>query len=339
MLGFRRMSQAGEDGVEVAIDALVIAGLEAAQVSALVMLRSAAGASRSTRGRRASFETAGCAGLLRITKVGVPMAEQRRHRPHPTRRHAKIPPPNRTAPPMTIVDLSIPLYNDVPADPPYMKPAIEYVAHDEGAEQIAAAFPGLEPEQLPDGKGWAVERVQISTHNGTHLDAPWHYHPTMDGGERAITIDEVPLDWCMRPGREARLPRPARRPCRDAGRRSTPSSPASATSCSRSRSSLRQHRARGRASARPTTSTAAAASGATRRCTSWRRACGSSAPTAGAGTRRSATRPQRFAETGDASLIWEGHKAGRERGYCQLEKLHNLEALPADRLHGRPASP
>ena len=31
----------------------------------------------------------------------------------------------------------------------------------------------------------------------------------------------------------------------------------------------------------------------------------------------------------DASLIWEGHKAGRDIGYCHLEKLHNLEALPA----------
>ena len=30
-----------------------------------------------------------------------------------------------------------------------------------------------------------------------------------------------------------------------------------------------------------------------------------------------------------AALIWEGHKAGREIGYCHLEKLHNLEALPA----------
>jgi kynurenine formamidase len=39
---------------------------------------------------------------------------------------------------------------------------------------------------------------------------------------------------------------------------------------------------------------------------------------------------RRFAETADASLIWEGHKAGREAGYCQIEKLHNLEALPPD---------
>jgi kynurenine formamidase len=37
---------------------------------------------------------------------------------------------------------------------------------------------------------------------------------------------------------------------------------------------------------------------------------------------------EKFRQTGDASLIWEGHKAGREIGYCHLEKLHNLEALP-----------
>ena len=36
-----------------------------------------------------------------------------------------------------------------------------------------------------------------------------------------------------------------------------------------------------------------------------------------------------YAETGDAGLIWEGHRAGMEIGYCHLEKLHNLEALPA----------
>ena len=37
---------------------------------------------------------------------------------------------------------------------------------------------------------------------------------------------------------------------------------------------------------------------------------------------------KRFAETRDASLIWEGHRAGMEIGYCHIEKLHNLEALP-----------
>ena len=37
----------------------------------------------------------------------------------------------------------------------------------------------------------------------------------------------------------------------------------------------------------------------------------------------------RYDATGDAGLIWEGHKAGRDIGYCHLEKLHNLEGLPS----------
>ena len=39
-----------------------------------------------------------------------------------------------------------------------------------------------------------------STYNGTHLDAPWHYHPTMNEDQRAWTIDEVPLEWCFQRG-------------------------------------------------------------------------------------------------------------------------------------------
>ncbi|MCX7375023.1 MAG: cyclase family protein, partial [Alphaproteobacteria bacterium] len=38
---------------------------------------------------------------------------------------------------------------------------------------------------------------------------------------------------------------------------------------------------------------------------------------------------KRVTETGDAGLIWEGHRAGREIGYCHMEKLSNLEALPS----------
>ncbi len=40
------------------------------------------------------------------------------------------------------------------------------------------------------------------------------------------------------------------------------------------------------------------------------------------------TRRERFAASGDASIIWEGHKAGRDIGYGQMEKLANLEQLP-----------
>ena len=35
------------------------------------------------------------------------------------------------------------------------------------------------------------------------------------------------------------------------------------------------------------------------------------------------------AKSQDASIIWEGHFAGIEKGYCHIEKLTNLETLPA----------
>jgi kynurenine formamidase len=38
---------------------------------------------------------------------------------------------------------------------------------------------------------------------------------------------------------------------------------------------------------------------------------------------------RRWEETGDPSIIWEGHYAGREIPYCHMEKLANLEQLPA----------
>ena len=38
---------------------------------------------------------------------------------------------------------------------------------------------------------------------------------------------------------------------------------------------------------------------------------------------------RRWAETGDPSIIWEGHKAGRIRPYYQIEKLTNLASLPS----------
>ena len=99
-----------------------------------------------------------------------------------------------------LVDISAPLQNDVAADPPGLGPRIEYIDHQQSLPQILLFFPGLKKEELPDGQGWAVETVQLTTHNGAHLDAPWHYHPTMNEGERAWTIDEVPLEWCFQRG-------------------------------------------------------------------------------------------------------------------------------------------
>ncbi len=99
-----------------------------------------------------------------------------------------------------LIDISIPLDNDTISDPEPFRPKITYMDHKKTTEQVCSFFPGLKPEDLPDGEGWAIEKIELTTHNGTHLDAPYHFATTMNRGERAITIDEVPLDWCFRPG-------------------------------------------------------------------------------------------------------------------------------------------
>src|SRR2546429_5851587 len=42
----------------------------------------------------------------------------------------------------------------------------------------------------------------------------------------------------------------------------------------------------------------------------------------------------KFEQTCDASLIWEGHKAGREIGYCHLEKLQDRKSTRLNSSHG-----
>src|SRR5919106_3313878 len=98
------------------------------------------------------------------------------------------------------VDISVPLQAGIASDPPGFEPEIEYVEHRQTATDVCRFFPGLTPADLPGGEGWAIERLAVVTHNGTHLDAPYHFHSTMNRGERAITIDEVPLEWCFNPG-------------------------------------------------------------------------------------------------------------------------------------------
>jgi kynurenine formamidase len=229
--------------------------------------------------------------------------------------------------PMKLVDLARPLENTEFADPPGLGPQIQYMSHNQTAEQLLSFFPGIARDQLPNGEGWAVETVRLSTHNGTHLDAPYHFHSTMDGGKRAITIDEVPLEWCW--ARAVKLD----------FRHLPDGYVATAADVDNELKRIGHDLLDGDIIL---VNTAAGA------------AYGSSAYVGtGCGIGRDATlyllergvkitgtdawswdapfvhTARRVAETGDASLIWEGHRASIARGYCHLEKLANLETLPA----------
>ena len=106
---------------------------------------------------------------------------------------------------MKFIDLSIPIINpnELVFDPPLTQPSIEYSAHEEGAEQMQFIFRKLNPEEhLPNGKGWATEKITLSTHSGTHMDAPYHYAPIQDKEteeKNSLTIDQIPLEWCIGP--------------------------------------------------------------------------------------------------------------------------------------------
>jgi kynurenine formamidase len=97
------------------------------------------------------------------------------------------------------VDLSAPIEPSPPDTPEPLRTEIAYSDHAAGAAAVEALF-GVPSRLLRDGEGWATEDfLRLGTHNSTHVDAPWHYNSTV-AGERAATIDELPLEWFHGPG-------------------------------------------------------------------------------------------------------------------------------------------
>jgi kynurenine formamidase len=98
-----------------------------------------------------------------------------------------------------IVDLSATIEPSSSELPELLRTDIEYQRHADGARAVEAMFE-LPPRLLRDEEGWATETfTRFGTHNSTHVDAPWHYNSTI-AGNRAETIDELPLDWFFGPG-------------------------------------------------------------------------------------------------------------------------------------------
>ncbi len=95
---------------------------------------------------------------------------------------------------MKIVDLSKTIRYDK-QDPWFMRIKIKHKPHRKSLFLIRY-FLGLKKKYFPKNwQGWADDKiVGMGVHATTHIDAPWHYHPVI-AGQKAKTIDQVPLEW------------------------------------------------------------------------------------------------------------------------------------------------
>ncbi|MBL4800236.1 MAG: cyclase family protein [Oleispira sp.] len=228
---------------------------------------------------------------------------------------------------MRIVDLSIALENGVPADPPGYEFEIDYITHNNTVPTLQERYDGLQAKELIGEEAFALESIRLSSHNGTHVDSPWHYGSRMTDGSRARTIDEIPLDWFYRPGIKldfrqfpdgyivtaediaAELDR--------IGYELQSYDIVLMNTCAGARFGQKDYPFSGCGFGRD----------ATMYLTDHGvRVVGTDAWSWDAPYKYVA---QRYARDRDGSIIWEGHKAGLEREYCQIEKVFGLAELPA----------
>jgi kynurenine formamidase len=231
-----------------------------------------------------------------------------------------------------LIDISAALRAGIKSDPPALLPAIDYYDHHQTAQPMAD-YMGIRVDQLPDGEYCAREHVSISTHNGTHLDAPYHFFSTMNhalkqGGEPSWRIDEVPLEWCFQPAVKldfrhlpdgyVTTPGDVEAELKRIGHQLKPLEIVVINTAAGARYGEDDYIDRG--------------CGVGKAATLWLlergvRLVGTDGWSWDAPF--SFTR-KRVQESGDVGLIWEGHRAGREIGYSHLEKLQNLNTLPPD---------
>lgn len=223
------------------------------------------------------------------------------------------------------IDLSISIEPDLPSDPPMMIPKIDYVNHSRGSEQMKDFFPGVTKDQLPDGLGWALEFMTLTTHSGTHLDAPYHYHPTMDRGKPSLTIDEIPLEWCFNDGvildfrHKADGERITRKEVEKELKRIQyeikPLDIVLIQTGADAAWGTPQYLVRGAGMDRESTLYLADKGVKVMGIDAW------------SWDRPLSFLAKEFEETSNPKVIWEAHFAGIEIGYCHMEKMANLSAI------------
>ncbi|MER7706505.1 cyclase family protein [Kitasatospora sp. NPDC097605] len=228
---------------------------------------------------------------------------------------------------MRLIDLSSPIDADFweaePMEHKVMTPAEAAVYMTDGMREQFGV--DLDPAVLPDGEFLNQDILTVSTHIGTHVDAPSHYGTRTGHGGPPRTIDEMPLDWFQRPAFVLDV--------RGAGTGAVGADV------------LAEELARIGYRPQPLDialihTGASAWVGTQRYFTEFTGLDGSAVDflldfgVKVIGTDAfSLDAPfsdiiRRYRETGDRSVLWPAHFAGREREYCQIERLGGLDALP-----------
>ena len=204
-------------------------------------------------------------------------------------------------------------------------PKVEHVRPGEGGADIMSRIFGCTRDDLPDGEGWGDDFLRITTHLGTHVDAPLHYGSTCEG-RPARTIDQIGIDELVvdavvldvreaaRPGEGITVEALEHAVARAGG---IPDGGGALVRTGQERYSLADPEF-------------FRYPGMTRAGTLFLAELGARVlgTDAVGWDRPFPVMRKRFLETGDAAEIWDGHFAGRDREVFIVQQLTNLGALP-----------
>lgn len=226
------------------------------------------------------------------------------------------------------VDLSIGIEPDVESEP--WPPTIDYGDHEEGAHNVSTKLQEMgydvSPEDFPDGIALADETIETMTHTGTHVDAPWHYGPAVDG-EPARTIDELPLDWFA--GEAVVLDFTWKEPGTEIASTEVEAQLEEIDHELSDGEIVLIHT--GADEYWGTSDYLTEFPGMSAEATEYLldRGINVIGIDAYGFDKPFEVMAERFAETGDTDELWPAHFVGREREYCQIEKMANLDKLPS----------
>lgn len=230
--------------------------------------------------------------------------------------------------PSRIVDISMAIDDAVITDPTHMRPEFRRLSHTDTIKQWQTMYEGLKPEDLPGGMASSYEYITLTTHNGTHVDAPFHYHPVDKHGKPMPTIDQMPLDWYMRPGVKLDFRRfadgyvvRAKDVEEELARIGHKLEPLDIVLINTSASA---------AYGQPGFNNKGCGMGREATLFLLDRGVRVTGTDAWGWDAPFAFTAERWKKDHDPSIIWEGHYAGIEQPYSHMEKMQNLEALPAD---------